>query len=78
MSKITITYAARKLPGGEGWIPQTTQVCDGGKPQHNWSRRLRGFDRDTALEKAHDDAKALASRYVGDWDVVVEEGADVT
>ena len=50
-----------------GWMPVVDE--DGKQRGNTWGR---GYDLETALSMAKADAEETASRFVGDWDVVVE------
>ena len=49
-----------------GWMPVVDE--DGKQRGDTWGR---GYELETALEMAKADAEERASRFVGDWDVVV-------
>jgi hypothetical protein len=61
------------IPNGNkqagGWLPV---YDEDGKQSGNtyWSR---GYDLDTALKMAKEDAERLAEKFVGDWNVIVEQ-----
>jgi len=50
-----------------GWMPVVDE--DGRQRGDTWGR---GYDLETALSMAKQDAERSASRFVGDWDIVVE------
>jgi hypothetical protein len=74
MTLVQITYGVRKHPEQDGWLPVVTERIDEGKPHVSapWGRPL---DEDHALFLAKDTAEHRASRYLGDYTVVVSEAA---
>jgi len=74
MTLVQITYGVRKHPDHDGWLPVVTERIDEGKPHVSapWGRPL---DEDHALFLAKDTAEHRASRYLGDYTVVVSEAA---
>jgi hypothetical protein len=71
---VQITYGVRKHPDHDGWLPVVTERIDEGKPHVSapWGRPL---DEDHALFLAKDHAEHRASRYLGDYTVVVSEAS---
>jgi hypothetical protein len=71
---VQITYGVRKHPEQDGWLPVVTERIDEGKLHVSapWGRPL---DEDHALFRAKDTAEHRASRYLGDYTVVVSEAA---
>jgi len=71
---VQITYGVRKHPDHDGWLPVVTEHVEGSKPHVSapWGRPL---DEDHALFLAKDTAENWASRYSGDFTVVVSEAA---
>lgn len=65
--EILITYGVLRVEAG--WVPW---VADDDGRRHGF-----GFgspsDRDEALTAARERAEELASRYIGDWKVTIEE-----
>lgn len=74
MTLVQITYGVRKHPDHDGWLPVVTEHVEGSKPHTSapWGRPL---DEDHALFLAKDTAEDWASRYSGDFTVVVSEAA---
>lgn len=74
MTLVQITYGVRKHPDHDGWLPVVTEHVEGNKPHTSapWGRPL---DEDHALFLAKDTAEDWASRYSGDYTVVVSEAA---
>lgn len=64
---VEIISAVRACEGG-GWIPMITV---NGREHWNWQRT--GMDRRKAVAAANAWAKEEASRYIGDWSVVVKD-----
>ena len=71
-TRVTIYWYAvpneNKKDARGDWMPVYT---DGGKQRGDTYGR--GYDLDTALALAKETAEERASRYVGDWDVVVAQ-----
>ena len=67
-SRVTLYWHAipneNKARGG--WMPVVDE--DGKQRGNTWGT---GYELETALEMAKETAEELASRFVGDWDVVV-------
>ncbi len=51
-----------------GFVPVLTV---NNRKSYNW--RLHGYDRDQAAAMAMEDARERASRYVGDWDIEIQD-----
>ena len=70
-SRVTIQWYA--IPNGNkqagGWLPVYDE--DGKQRGDTWWSR--GYDLDTALKMAKEDAERLAEKFVGDWNVIVEQ-----
>lgn len=69
--EVVIGYSAQ--PSGGGWMPVVT--ANGRVVRQEWS--AKGYDKDVAVEIAHEVAQELASRYRGDWRIsIVAENPD--
>lgn len=69
--EVVFGYSAQ--PSGGGWMPVVT--ANGRVVRQEWS--AKGYDKDVAVEIAHEVAQELASRYRGDWHIrIVEENPD--
>jgi hypothetical protein len=68
-TRVTLYWHA--IPNGNkargGWLP----VVDEDGKQHGDTWRSSGYDLETALAMAKEDAEKRAERFTGDWDIVV-------
>ena len=54
---------------GHGWLPV---IWENGRLRGDLYA-ARGFDREDALRRAHEEAEEHAARFIGDWSVTISE-----